>query len=99
MSFYRKRGLEPKVGFEVRELQTACGSSPRSRKRLSGHDGDGDLLFVGHGAVGTLLYCHYAMLAISRKHDQSAGGGNYFTARLKDRETLHPWRPMELAPA
>jgi len=25
LSFYRKRGLEPKVGFEVRELQTALG--------------------------------------------------------------------------
>ena len=25
MSFYRKLGLEPKVGFEVRELQTALG--------------------------------------------------------------------------
>ena len=25
LTFYRKRGLEPKVGFEVRELQTALG--------------------------------------------------------------------------
>ena len=25
LSFYRRRGLEPKVGFEVRELQTALG--------------------------------------------------------------------------
>jgi DNA-binding transcriptional LysR family regulator len=25
LSFYRKLGLEPKVGFEVRELQTALG--------------------------------------------------------------------------
>jgi DNA-binding transcriptional LysR family regulator len=25
LSFYRKRGLQPKVGFEVRELQTALG--------------------------------------------------------------------------
>ena len=25
LSFYRKRGLEPKVGIEVRELQTALG--------------------------------------------------------------------------
>ena len=25
MSFYRKLGLEPKVGFEARELQTALG--------------------------------------------------------------------------
>ena len=86
------RGWETAVQAQVR-IVTAV------EEALSGHNGDGDLLFVGHGAVGTLLYCHYARLAISRKHDQSAGGGNYFTARLKDRKTLHPWRPMELAPA
>ena len=86
------RGWETAVHAQVR-IVTAV------EEALSGHNGDGDLLFVGHGAVGTLLYCHYARLAISRKHDQSAGGGNYFTARLKDRKTLHPWRPMELAPA
>ena len=55
----------------------------------------GDLLFVGHGAVGTLLYCHYAGLAIDRAHDQPAGGGHYFSLLRQDRQVLHPWRPME----
>lgn len=58
----------------------------------------GDLLFVGHGAVGTLLYCHYTGLAVDRAHDQPAGGGHYFSFRSEGRRILHPWRPMEQAP-
>lgn len=55
----------------------------------------GDILFVGHGAVGTLLFCHYARVAISRAHDQPAGGGHYFTLLKEPRRVLHPWRRME----
>jgi broad specificity phosphatase PhoE len=83
------RGWETAVRAQVRivtEVENA----------LSGIAADGDILFVGHGAVGTLLYCHYARLAISRKHDQPTGGGNYFTVRLKGRLVVHPWRAMEL---
>lgn len=58
----------------------------------------GDILFVGHGAVGTLLYCHYAGLAIDRAHDQPAGGGHYFSLLRQDRRVLHPWRRMEQPP-
>jgi len=58
----------------------------------------GHLLFVGHGAVGTLLYSHYAGLEISRTHDQPPGGGHYFTMVKATREALHPWRRMEEAP-
>ena len=58
----------------------------------------GDILFVGHGAVGTLLFCHYAKLEISRTHDQAGGGGNYFSLRKEGRRVLHPWRAMEEAP-
>jgi broad specificity phosphatase PhoE len=61
---------------------------------LAGHR-EGDLLIVGHGAVGTLLYCHYRHLPIDRVHDQPAGGGNFFTLRMADRRILHGWRPME----
>lgn len=57
----------------------------------------GDLLFVGHGAVGTLLYCHYAGFAISRKFDQSAGG-SYFAMSKEPRKVLHHWRDMERGP-
>ncbi len=59
---------------------------------------DGDVLFVGHGGVGTLLLCHYMQATIDRAHDQPGGGGNYFTMRRADRKVLHTWRPMEDAP-
>jgi broad specificity phosphatase PhoE len=85
------RGWETAVRAQVR-IVTAV------EEVLSGVRGDGNLLFVGHGAVGTLLYCHYARFAISRKHDQPAGGGNYFTVRIEDRKVLHSWLPMEQAP-
>mgnify|MGYP003650663523 CR=1 FL=1 len=55
----------------------------------------GDILVVGHGAVGTLLYCHFAGIPISRSHDQPPGGGHFFTIDLAGLEPLHPWRPME----
>jgi broad specificity phosphatase PhoE len=59
---------------------------------------EGDILFVGHGAVGTLLFCHYAGLPIARAHDQPNGGGNYFTMTKANRKPLHAWRPMEMPP-
>ena len=55
----------------------------------------GDVLFVGHGAVGTLLFCHYAGLKIDRAHDQSAGGGCCFAFTKDGRQILYPWRRME----
>ena len=85
------RGWETAVRAQVR-IVTEVESA------LSDLSADGDVLFVGHGAAGTLLYCHYARLAISRKHDQSPGGGNYFTVRVKGRRLVHPWRPMEVGP-
>lgn len=38
-------------------------------------------LAVGHGGVGTLLWCWLSGKPISRAHDQAAGGGSYFAAR------------------
>jgi len=55
----------------------------------------GDILFVGHGAVGTLLFCHYSEVAISRVLDQPPGGGHYFTFLKEPRRVLHPWRRMD----
>jgi broad specificity phosphatase PhoE len=59
---------------------------------------EGHVLFVGHGAVGTLLFCHYANAAINRYLDQPPGGGHYFTLIKATRRVLHPWRRMEDAP-
>src|SRR5258708_20395573 len=53
----------------------------------------GDVLFVGHGAVGTLLFCHYSNVAIDRAYDQPAGGGHYFPLVKDGRPVLHPWLP------
>jgi broad specificity phosphatase PhoE len=55
----------------------------------------GDVLFVGHGGVGTLLYCHYSGLEIARAHDQPAGGGSFFAFSAHDRRVLHAWRRLE----
>lgn len=54
---------------------------------------DGDLLFVGHGAVGTLLICHLEQIDIDRKHDQPpTNGGNFFAFERESRKLLHPWQ-------
>jgi broad specificity phosphatase PhoE len=55
----------------------------------------GDVLLVGHGAVGTLLLCHYSGLAIDRRHDQPAGAGHCFAFGKDDRRLLHSWRRFE----
>ena len=55
----------------------------------------GDILFVGHGAAGTLLFCHYARPEIDRLHDQPAGGGYFFAFAREGRRILHSWRRME----
>ena len=55
----------------------------------------GDVLCVGHGAVGTLLYCHLMNLSLSREHDQPDGGGNIFAFDMESDEVLHGWMPIE----
>lgn len=63
---------------------------------LAERETEGDVLFVGHGAAGTLLWCRLAGLAIDRRHDQSGGGGNRFAYDRTARRPLHPWRPFDL---
>ena len=83
------RGWEPALAAQrriVREIETVLEREPQ-----------GDVLVVGHGAVGTLLLCHYLKIPISRAQDQLGGGGNYFTFLWHDRHVLHSWRPMEMS--
>jgi broad specificity phosphatase PhoE len=55
----------------------------------------GDVLFVGHGGVGTLLLCHLGREPIARKRDQPAGGGNLFAFDAATGIVHHGWCSME----
>jgi broad specificity phosphatase PhoE len=55
----------------------------------------GDVLCVGHGAVGTLFLCHLMDLGLSREHDQPDGGGNLFAFDMESDEVIHGWMPIE----
>lgn len=64
----------------------ACLSGPQ----------EGDVLFVGHGGVGTLLFCALSGIGIDRRHDQGPGGGGcWFEFDLELRRPLRGWQPME----
>lgn len=56
---------------------------------------DGPALFVGHGAVGSVLRQALTGAPISRRGDQPAGGGNLFAIRLADLAASGGWTPME----
>ena len=84
------RGWERALDAQLRIVREAEAVIARSDA--------GDVLLVGHGAVGTLLFCHYTKIAISRAHDQPAGGGHYFTLTRSGRKVLHPWRRIEDGP-
>ncbi|EJN08225.1 fructose-2,6-bisphosphatase [Bradyrhizobium sp. YR681] len=81
------RGWERAVDAQARIVREA--DEVLGRKRA------GDVLFVGHGAVGTLLFCHIAGHPIDRVHDQPAGGGHCFAFVRVGRQIVHGWRRME----
>lgn len=55
----------------------------------------GDVLIVGHGGVGALLYCGLSGRAIDRDHVQDMGGGVWFEFDSILRRPLTGWQPME----
>ncbi|SMO32419.1 histidine phosphatase family protein [Paracoccus laeviglucosivorans] len=62
---------------------------------LAGH-AQGDVLFVGHGGVGTLLYCALAGQPIDRRFDQGPGGGGcWFEFDIATRKPASGWQPIE----
>ncbi|WFU74535.1 histidine phosphatase family protein [Bradyrhizobium sp. CB2312] len=85
------RGWERAIDAQARIVREAEAVLARNRP--------GDVLFVGHGRVGTLLFCHTAGHAIDRAHDQPAGGGNLFAFARAGLQVVHGWRPMEEAGA
>lgn len=82
------RGWERAIDAQIRIVQATIPYLKAA--------GQGDILLVGHGGVGTLLYCHFADAPISRSFDQpNNGGGNYFTIAIDSFRAMHPWRRME----
>ena len=57
----------------------------------------GDILFVGHGGVGTLLFCALSGNRIDRRFDQGPGGGGCWFEFDADgcRTAMRGWQPME----
>jgi len=55
---------------------------------------DDHLILVGHGGVGTLLWCALTHRPIARTEDQP-GGGHVWSISLPDHAILHPWRRFE----
>ncbi|WP_164659440.1 histidine phosphatase family protein [Tropicibacter sp. Alg240-R139] len=63
------------------------------RRAVNSHLDD-QIIFCGHGGVGTLLYCDLAGKPIDRTLDQS-GGGNWFAFDPDNWTALSHWAPME----
>jgi len=82
------RGWERAIDAQARIVREVELVLERSR-------GDGDVLFIGHGAVGTLLYCYYSRSKIDRAQDQQKGGGCCFAFTEEDRQVLHAWKRLE----
>ena len=81
------RGWEPALAAQARIVREVRASL------LEGLEGN--VLFVGHGGVGTLLFCALCDVPISRAFDQGAGGGFYFEFRTPFEKPLTGWQPME----
>ncbi|MEP3278765.1 MAG: histidine phosphatase family protein, partial [Stappiaceae bacterium] len=88
-----------KPSESIRGWETAAHAQSRivgEVRDIVDGEGDGDILIVGHGGVGTLLYCALAGLPISRQYDQGPGGGGcYFSFSTHDMAPYSRWRPME----
>ncbi len=86
-------------GASVRGWETAEAARARVtravRAALAGHPPDRPAAFVGHGAVGTLLWLALSGRPISRAADQPPGGGHLFAFPLPDGPPLSGWVRME----
>lgn len=81
------RGWERAIDAQQRivsEFETVLGAAET-----------GDIAFVGHGGVGTLLLLSLSNREISRAADQPAGGGNYFAYDIGARRVVHGWWPID----
>ncbi len=82
----------------VRGWERAVDAQARIRGEfdavLDGHDPARPLLLVGHGRVGTLLYCALAGRPIDRRFDQ-ARAGSVIAIDLPGRRPRFGWTSME----
>lgn len=83
----------------VRGWETANDAQKRIVDEVEaclGESIEGDVLFVGHGGVGTLLFCALSGQKIDRRHDRGPGGGGcWFQFDIWERRPLRGWQPME----
>ena len=70
----------------------SAGFPTQSTGSWHGHAG-GDIGFVAHGGVGTLLLCQYLGVPISRSLDQPFQG-HYWVFDTGTREVIETWRPI-----
>ena len=82
----------------IRGWETAVHAQSRivaETIKVLDEESQGDILMVGHGAVGTLLYCYLANLGIDRSYDQPPGGGHMFTYNIENKTIVHAWKSVE----
>lgn len=85
----------------VRGWETAADAQARIVRAveqvLSQAPDEQDVAMIGHGATGTLLYCHLARLPISRQYDQPpTNGGNWFGFDRASRHLLYAgWQSID----
>jgi broad specificity phosphatase PhoE len=83
----------------VRGWETAVAAQTRIVREVREclkHYVEGDVLLVGHGGVGTLLFCYLSDVPISRTFDQGAGGGGcYFEFTPQMEKPPTGWQTLE----
>jgi broad specificity phosphatase PhoE len=84
------RGWEPAADAQARIVSAVD-------RVISQAPGNGDVVIVGHGGTGALLYCHLAEVPISRRHEQPpTNGGNWFGFDSASRKLVHPgWQSID----
>lgn len=81
----------------VHGWERAIDAQARIRSALDdliSEDPTHDVVVVGHGGVGTLLFCALSGLEIDRRHDQRRAG-NYFSFDRTARCIDHGWTPID----
>jgi broad specificity phosphatase PhoE len=84
----------------VRGWERACDAQARIVRAVTllaeKDHSTGSVAVVGHGGVGTLLYCHFSGHAIARQWDQPRNnGGNYCRYPLPLGPAPSGWKPID----